>query len=145
MTPFVDTRDWPLVTLHMPEHVPDAQAGALMAQLQAVYARAERHVLLLQGAQLPRQSAHFMTLYTRWSKDSFALQQRDCLGAVRVVEDPVARGEYARQADAWNASGQAAYPYRIVATQAEALAQARAWLAAAQATGVAAAEPAPER
>ncbi|MCC4620770.1 hypothetical protein LL965_11975 [Xanthomonas cassavae CFBP 4642] len=145
MIPFVDTRDWPLVALHMPEYVPDAQADALMAQLQAVYARAERHVLLLQGAQLPRHSAHFMTLYTRWSKDSFALQQRDCLGAVRVVEDPVARGEYACQADAWNASGQAAYPYRIVATQAEALAQARAWLAAAQATDVAAAEPAPER
>ncbi|MGQ5247299.1 hypothetical protein [Xanthomonas arboricola] len=129
----------------MPEHVPDAQTDALMAQLQAVYARAEPYVLLLQGAQLPRQSAHFMAAYTRWSRDSFALQQRDCLGAVRVVEDPVARGEYARQADGWNASGQAAYPYRIVATHAEALAQAQAWLAAAQATGAAPAEPVPER
>ncbi|MBB5736251.1 hypothetical protein FHT09_001991 [Xanthomonas arboricola] len=142
MTQFVDTRDWPLVALHMPEHVPDAQADALLAQLQAVYARAEPYVLLMQGAQLPRQSAQFMAAYTRWSRDSFALQQRYCLGAVRVVEDPAMRDEYSRQADGWNASGQAAYPYRIVATHTEALAQAGVWLAAAQATGTVPAEPA---
>ncbi|CAM3686455.1 hypothetical protein [Paracidovorax anthurii] len=145
MNDFVDTRDWPLVGLHMPQRVPDERADALMAQLEALYARAEPHVLLMDGAEQPRQSAGFMAAYTRWSRQSFALQQRYCLGAVRIVEDEAQRREYVRKADAWNASGQAPYPYRIVATHSEARAQAHAWLARSRAAGTESAGPAPER
>ncbi|MCW5263156.1 hypothetical protein D5045_24385 [Verminephrobacter eiseniae] len=129
MNDFINVRDWPLVGLHMPERVPDEQADTLMAQLEALYARAEPHVLLMDGAQQPRQSARFMAAYIRWSRENFDLQQRYCLGAVRIVEDEALRRETARKANAWNASGQAPYPYRIVATRDEARAQAHAWIA----------------
>lgn len=124
MNDFVDTRHWPLVGLHMPEHVPDERSDGLMAQLKALYARAEPFVLLMDGAELPRHSARFMAAYAQWSRDNLALQRRYCLGAVRIEADEAQRREYARKADAWNASGHAPYPYRIVATSEEARAQA---------------------
>ena len=107
MKDFIDTRHWPLVALHMPEQIPDERSGALMAQLEALYARAECFVLLMDGAELPRRSPCFMAAYAQWSRDHLALQQRYCLGAVRIEADARLRDEYVRKAAAWNASGHA--------------------------------------
>src|SRR6218665_4197402 len=75
MNDFINGRDWPLAGLHMPERVPDEQADTLMAQLEALYARAEPHVPLMDGAQPPRQSARFMAAYTPWSPANLGLPQ----------------------------------------------------------------------
>ncbi len=127
MKGFIDARHWPLVSLHMPEQVVEEQTSGLIAQLESLYARAEPFVLLMDGVELPQHSGHFMAAYAQWSRDSFAKQQRYCLGAVRIEADEALRREYVRKAEAWNASGRAPYPYRIVATREEAEAQARAW------------------
>lgn len=129
MKEFTDMRHWPLVGLHMPAQVADGRVGDMIEQLESLYARAEPFVLLLEGVELPRQSARFMTTYAQWSRERFGEQQRYCLGALRVETDETLRREYLRKAEAWNASGRAPYPYRVVATRAEAEAQARAWLA----------------
>lgn len=129
MKEFIDMRHWPLVGLHMPEQVADERAGDMIAQLESLYARAEPFVLLMEGVEFPRQSGRFMTTYAQWSRDRFVDQQRYCLGALRIETDETLRHEYLRKAEAWNASGRAPYPYRVVATRAEAEAQARAWLA----------------
>lgn len=134
MKEFIDMRHWPLVGLHMPEQVADERAGDMIAQLESLYARAEPFVLLLEGVEFPRQSGRFMTTYAQWSRDRFVDQQRYCLGALRIETDETLRREYLRKAEAWNASGRAPYPYRVVATRAEAETQARAWLAGHGAT-----------
>ncbi|MEJ2629891.1 MAG: hypothetical protein P8011_04550 [Acidihalobacter sp.] len=129
MKEFIDMRHWPLVGLHMPEQVADERAGDMIAQLESLYARAEPFVLLMEGVEFPRQSKCFMTTYAQWSRDRFADQQRHCLGALRIEADETLRREYLRKAEAWNDSGRAPYPYRVVATHAEAEMQASAWLA----------------
>lgn len=128
MNGFVDTRSWPLVYLHMPVRVHDNQATELLAEIQALYARAEPFALVMTGAELPRHSARFMSAYAQWSCDNFALQQRYCVGSVRVEADEVLRKEYMGKAQVRETSGQAIYPYCIVATNAEAEVQARTWL-----------------
>lgn len=130
MNDFVDTRSWPLAHLHMPLQVSDNQAAELLAQIESLHARAEPFALLMDGAELPRHSPRFMQAYTQWSRDNFALQQRYCVGAVRIEADETLRREYAEKAQAWEKSGPTPYPYHIVATNAEAEALAHVWLAA---------------
>lgn len=130
MDDFIDARHWPLVVLHMPEQVPDERSDALIAQLEALYARALPFVLLMDGAELPRHSARFMAAYAHWSRENHALQRRFCLGAVRIEADAARRSEYTRKAGAWNASGHAPYPYEVAATHEEACARAHVWLTA---------------
>lgn len=135
MDDFVDTRNWPLVGLHMPARVADDQITGMIAQLEALYARAEPFVLVMEGVEFPSQSGRFMATYTQWSRDNFTAQQRYCLGAVRIEADEMCRREFTRKAEAWNASGRAPYPYQVVATRLEAEVSAHAWLAAASRGG----------
>lgn len=51
--PFLDTHAWPIVFLHMPEQVPDEESANYMAQINQLYARKERFVLCMTGADLP--------------------------------------------------------------------------------------------
>src|SRR5450830_1477176 len=86
MHQFIDIQSWPLVYLHMPAQVADQDADAALAQITALYARAERFVLVLDGAQLPRHSVRFMRAYTQWSRKNLALQKCFCAGAVRMKQ-----------------------------------------------------------
>ncbi|WP_334186121.1 hypothetical protein [Novosphingobium sp.] len=133
MTTFVDTRDWPLARLVMPEHVADAEAEGHIAQLVALYDRQERFVLLLAGAELPRHSPAFMKAYAQWSMSTLELARRYCLGAVRVEPDAAQREAYRHRAEQAAKAGAHAYPYEIVADAQAADDLARRWLGAGEA------------
>lgn len=123
----IDAACWPLVVLRMPNHVPDEDADELLVRIQALYGRNEPFALLLEGAELPRHSPRLMNAYAKWSRDNHALQQRYCVGAVRIEADETRRREYLAKMDG-GAAARMPYPYRVVATRAQAEAQARAWL-----------------
>ncbi|WP_029554471.1 hypothetical protein [Verminephrobacter aporrectodeae] len=129
MKEFIDTRHWPLVSLHMPHRVADEQANGMIEQFESLYARAQPFVLLMDGVEFPRQSGRFMATCAQWSRDRFTEQQRYCLGAIRIEADETLRRAFTRRAQGWNASGRAPYPYRVVATRWETETQARDWLA----------------
>lgn len=132
MSDFIDTRRWPLAHLHMPAHVPDADADRRLGEIAALYARAEPFVLIMDGVDLPRHSARFVTTYAAWSRDNAELQRRYCLGAVRVAADPAQRRASEQKAQAWRASDQSPYPYVVVATPIEADIQAEIWITRAR-------------
>lgn len=116
----IDTRDWPLVYFTMPLQVADEQAAAVLAQITAIYDRAAPFVLCMDGPALPQHSPQFLSAYLQWSKANHALQQRYCRGAIRIEADDDARQRFEQHAAQYAASGQAAYPYHVVATQEEA-------------------------
>lgn len=120
MEKIIDTLDWPLVYFAMPVQVSDDYADTVLAHITAIYERASPFVLFLKGPALPHHSPQFLTAYLRWSKENHALQQRYCRGAIRIEPDDDARKYYLQQATQYNASGQAAYPYHVVATKEEA-------------------------
>eukprot|EP01037_Dinobryon_pediforme_P028644 gene28644-32004_t len=111
----------------MPAQVADQDADAALAQITALYARAERFVLVLDGAQVPRHSVRFMRAYTQWSRKNLAPQKRFCAGAVRIEVEPKRRHD-AQRLQARNRATRSPYPSRIVASAAEATLQAQAWL-----------------
>jgi hypothetical protein len=126
----ISTRDWPIVRYQMPEHVADTDAEGIIAQLDAVLVREEKFVLIFSGAELPRDSAHFMKLYAQWSKRTMAAQRRLCRGAVRIEPDERKRNAFWRKALIYVMSSRSPYPYKIVADSNAALVQANTWLAA---------------
>ena len=119
MNDFIDTRSWPLVYLHMPAQVSDADANDRLAEIKALYARGERFALLLDGENIPRHSPRFVSAYMQWSRDNLTLM-RQCVGAIRIEADATRRQSHEKQARAWNASGQAPYPFLVAATRIEA-------------------------
>ena len=126
----ISTHDWPIVHYQMPDLVSDADADGVIAQLDAVLARGAKFVLIFSGAELPRDSAHFMKLYAQWSKRTLAEQRKWCLGAVRIEPDERKRNAFWRKALIYVMSSRSPYPYKIVADKDAALAQANHWLAA---------------
>ncbi|MDY4317347.1 hypothetical protein ACIPUP_18605 [Pectobacterium actinidiae] len=121
---FLDTQAWPVVFLHMPEQVSDTESAAYMAQIHQLYARQERFVLCMTGADLPHRSPVFMNAYLQWTRDNIGLQQQYCAGAIRIENDEATREKYIQWADNWAQSGQAPYAYYVVATPLEAQALA---------------------
>lgn len=117
---FIDTQAWPEVRLSMPEQIPDTQAESYMAQIAELYARAQRFVLYMTGADLPHHSPVFMNRYLQWTRDNVSLQQRYCAGAIRIETDDVRREKYQQWAQNLAQSGQSPYGYFVVATEAEA-------------------------
>ncbi|MEI7411678.1 hypothetical protein [Pectobacterium aroidearum] len=122
--PFLDTHTWPIVFLHMPEQVPDEESANYMAQINQLYARKERFVLCMTGADLPHRSPVFMNAYLQWTRDNVSQQQQYCAGAIRIESDDVQRQKYVEWAENWAQSGQAPYAYYVVATSLEAQALA---------------------
>ncbi|MBA5600005.1 MULTISPECIES: hypothetical protein [Pectobacterium] len=122
--PFLDTHAWPIVFLHMPEQVPDEESANYMAQINQLYARKERFVLCMTGADLPHRSPVFMNAYLQWTRDNQSQQQQYCAGAIRIESDDVQRQKYVEWAENWAQSGQAPYAYYVVATSLEAQALA---------------------
>ncbi|WKA63918.1 hypothetical protein [Pectobacterium aroidearum] len=122
--PFLDTHAWPIVFLHMPEQVPDEESANYMAQINQLYARKERFVLCMTGADLPHRSPVFMNAYLQWTRDNLSQQQQYCAGAIRIESDDVQRQKYVEWAENWAQSGQAPYAYYVVATSLEAQALA---------------------
>ncbi|WP_225181203.1 hypothetical protein [Pectobacterium aroidearum] len=121
---FLDTHAWPIVFLHMPEQVPDEESANYMAQINQLYARKERFVLCMTGANLPHRSPVFMNAYLQWTRDNVSQQQQYCAGAIRIESDDVQRQKYVEWAENWAQSGQAPYAYYVVATSLEAQALA---------------------
>ncbi|PWC09769.1 hypothetical protein B4923_18820 [Brenneria roseae subsp. americana] len=121
---FIDTQYWPLVFLHMPEQVPDEQAGDYLAQIEVLYARHQPFVLCMTGADLPHHSSVFMAAYLQWTTDNVSLQQQYCAGAIRIESDDAKREKYRQWARNWAKSGNAPYLYAVVATLPEARALA---------------------
>ncbi|WP_153100882.1 hypothetical protein [Paraburkholderia hayleyella] len=105
----VDTPAWPIVQLHRPEPVPDAQAEALLVQIEALDARGEPFALRMSNA--------------------IELQRRGCIRAVRIEADAATRGAFEVRMRARAKSVKPPHPYAIVATDAQAVAHAQAWLA----------------
>ncbi|AEA65972.1 hypothetical protein [Burkholderia gladioli] len=127
----LDTSAWPIVHYVMPDRVPDAEAEFHVAAFEQLLRRGEAYVLIFSGAEMPKDSRHFMKLYSQWGKRSFAEQQRLCRGAVRVEPDPAKRNSLWRRAMLYLMSSRAPYPYRIVASLPEARDQAGKWLGGA--------------
>lgn len=117
---FIDTEAWPEVQLSMPEQVPDSQAESYMTQVHQLYARQQRFVLYMTGADLPHHSPAFMNRYLQWTRDNISQQQRYCAGAIRIEPNNVLREKYLQWAQHWAQSGQAPYGYFVVATESEA-------------------------
>ncbi|WP_208605522.1 hypothetical protein [Methylobacterium tarhaniae] len=112
----------------MPDHVPDASSEILLNDLKALYAKQDRFVLIMTGAELPQNSPRFMADYLAWSRETVALQSRFCAGAVRVEPGPERRRTYEKQASALNQSGKSPYPYSVAASLEAALLTAAEWL-----------------
>lgn len=121
---FIDTQAWPEVRLSMPEQIPDAQTESYMAKIAELYARQQRFVLYMTGADLPHHSPVFMNRYLQWTRDNLGLQQRYCAGAIRIEADDMRREKYQQWSQNLTQSGQAPYGYFVVATEAEARALA---------------------
>ena len=128
MTRFIDTTDWPIVRLTMPDQIPDTEAASYLAQLEAVYDRCEPFVLIMGGTELPRHSPGFMKAFAEWSMTNLEQQRLYCRGAVRVEPAADLRQAYKARAEQALKAGVQPYPYEIVDTEAAAQAQAAAWL-----------------
>ncbi|MEZ0188825.1 hypothetical protein RSP795_19620 [Ralstonia solanacearum] len=128
MHDFIDTRSWPIVYLHMPTQVADTDADDRLAEIRALYARAERFVLLMDGEELPRHSPRFVSTYVQWSREN-AAQLHHCVGAIRIEADTTLRQAHEAKARAWNGSGHAPYPFLVAAALDDAQTRARALLA----------------
>lgn len=128
MHDFIDTRSWPLVYLHMPTQVADTDADDRLAEIRALYARAERFVLLMDGEELPRHSPRFVSTYVQWNREN-AAQLHHCVGAIRIEADTTLRQAHEAKARAWNGSGHAPYPFLVAAALDDAQTRARALLA----------------
>lgn len=124
----IDTRAWPLVHYVMPEQVADHEAEHHIAALQAVLDRQQPFVLIFSGVEMPKNSAHFFRLYKAWGKTTREAQQRWCRGAVRVEPDEAKRRSFWRSALRYLTSKAVPYPYKVVASQADAEQQAQRWL-----------------
>jgi hypothetical protein len=125
-----DLSGWPVVRYRMPDHVPDDQAEAQIAEFQAILARNERFAMIFWGPLKPAKSKHFMRLYGAWFKKNKEAQTRLCAGAVRLEPDEQRRRSFALRALAYANNVFMPYPYKVVGSDAEALQQAREWLAA---------------
>lgn len=126
----VDTSNWPIVTYEMPEQVPDSEAKAHIDAMQAVLDRKEPFVLIFHGTEYPRDSKHFMKTYRKWGLATRDLQKTYCKGAVRIEPDETKRKSLLKQALAYLTSRFMVYPYKVVATMAEAQKEADNWLKA---------------
>lgn len=124
----IDTTDWPRVWYVMPARVSDEEAPAHIAALQAVLDRREPFVLIFSGVELPKDSAAFFRLYRQWGKETRALQQQFCRGAVRVEPDAGKRRSLWRKALQYLTSRSVPYPYQVVADAHAAERQAQRWL-----------------
>ncbi|MCU5775500.1 hypothetical protein N5923_19365 [Erwiniaceae bacterium BAC15a-03b] len=124
----IDTSGWPLVHYVMPESVPDSLAEHHIAALQAVLDRQQPFVLIFSGVELPKNSALFFRLYKAWGSRTREAQQRYCRGAVRVEPDEAKRRSFWRQALRYLTTRTIPYPYKVVASHAEAEQQAQCWL-----------------
>ena len=93
-----DLSGWPVVRYRMPDHVPDDQAEAQIAEFQAILARNERFAMIFWGPLKPAKSKHFMRLYGAWFKKNREAQSRLCAGAVRVEPDEQRRRSFALRA-----------------------------------------------
>ncbi|MCL9843556.1 hypothetical protein [Ralstonia solanacearum] len=129
MHDFIDTRSWPIVYLHMPKQVADTDADDRLAEIRALYARAEPFVLLMDGEELPRHSPRFVSTYVQWSRENTA-QLHHCVGAIRIEADTALRQAHEAKARAWNGSGHAPYPFLVAAALDDAQTRAQALLAA---------------
>lgn len=126
----VDTSNWPIVTYEMPEQVPDSEAKAHIDAMQAVLDRKEPFVLVFYGAEYPKDSQPFMKSYRQWGMTTRDQQKAYCKGAVRIEPDENKRKSFFKQALTYLTSRALVYPYKVVATMAEAKKQADNWLKA---------------
>lgn len=127
-TPLIELDHWPLVYFRMPEQIPDHDAAQHIDMLQSVLARKQPFVLMISGAEQPRQSGEFLRRYKAWSRDCTAQLKAYCRGAVRVEPDDTKRNSLWHKAQLYMAQKMAPYPYSVVATDEEAHSQANAWL-----------------
>ncbi|MBE7199309.1 MAG: hypothetical protein INR70_16125 [Parafilimonas terrae] len=125
-----DLSRWPVARYRMPEHVPDAEIEARLAEFDALLARGERFVLVFHGPEMPKDSKRFMTAYRAWFVANKEAQKRLCAGAVRVEPDAKRRQSFAGKALALMNRVFLPYPYTVVGSDVEAEAQAKTWLAA---------------
>ena len=125
----LDISTWPIAKYRMPDQVADDQAEQHVAAFEALLARNERFALVFHGPEMPRDSKHFLKLYSAWFKRTRALQKKLCAGAIRVEPDERKRRSFLRKAFAYANGLIIPYPYRIVATVDEAETLARQWLA----------------
>lgn len=51
-----DLSGWPIARYRMPEHVPDGEADARVAEFNALIGRGERFVLVFHGPEMPKNS-----------------------------------------------------------------------------------------
>lgn len=125
-----DFSNWPIARYRMPDHVPDAEAEARVAEFDALIARGERFVVIFHGPEMPKDSSRFLKAYKAWFNANKASQKHLCAGAVRVEPDAARRRSFMVKALAMMNKVFLPYPYKVAASEAEAQAQAKAWLAA---------------
>lgn len=128
----VDTSAWPIVTYEMPERVADDQAQAHIDAMQAVLDRKEPFVLVFHGTEYPKDSKLFMSRYRKWGMATRDQQKAYCKGAVRIEPDENKRKSFFKKALTYLTSQAMVYPYKVVASMAEAQQQADNWLEAAK-------------
>lgn len=123
-----DLSGWPIARYRMPEHVPDGEADARVAEFNALIGRGERFVLVFHGPEMPKNSSRFMKAYRAWFNANKDAQKRLCAGAVRVEPDADRRKSFTVKALSLMNKVFLPYPYKVVASDQDALAQARLWL-----------------
>lgn len=128
----VDTSAWPVVTYEMPERVADDEAKAHIDAMQAVLDRKEPFVLVFHGTEYPKDSKLFMKSYRKWGLETRDQQKAYCKGAVRIEPDEKKRRSFFKQALTYLTSKTMVYPYKVVASMAEAQQQAEHWLGTAK-------------
>lgn len=125
-----DLSGWPVARYRMPERVPDADAEVRVAEFDALLARNERFVLVFHGPEMPKDSPRFMRAYKTWFSATKETQKRLCAGAIRVEPDAERRKSFTMKVLSLMNKVFMPYPYTVVGSDAQAQAQAKAWLAA---------------
>lgn len=126
--PFIDTSDWPIVHIRIPEVIDQEDGAAHLRGMQAILDRSEPYVIIFEGPERPR-SPEFNRDYMKWYKSTKDVQKKLCCGLVRVEEEGDKRSKVMAMAKNYIAKAAIPYPYEVCGSFEEAETIAREMLA----------------
>jgi hypothetical protein len=133
--PIIDASAFPLVRWTTPETISDEEGRAALAAFNELLARGPRFVVLFEGKERPEGSKIFMRDYKIWFTSRRGALKARVAGAVRIEADLDRRTSLLGQAVKVAMLAFLPYPFKVAASEAEALELARGWLRHSGETG----------
>lgn len=117
----VDTQNWPVVYVTIPETIRDTAVADIIQQLQSILNRDASYVVIFKGPE-KSESQEFNREYAKWFKRTKAVQKKLCRGVVRIEENATARKKMQGMALKYLAKVAIPYPYEVCNNSEEAAA-----------------------